>query len=515
MLVTTTLLVLLAAPALADSALAAHPYAPTSTGPKTVDLRKHRATKTSSAEVPSFHDLDDHIAPPRPVPTQSRPGSLPDGWVQQGNTVVPSAIADGSLVVEPDAIFSVEDIPGNAYPRKHTLYMNFVGAVLQSGKDNSAIDKSTLAKPGMYPVFNGGEQTALAAVQGVQADVANFGIRVVYERPPQILPYTMAMIGGNWTDTNLEDPAGGVAPIADCGALGQRHVVYVFADGGWGSTSIANVTSQEAGHAWGLDHNLNCGSVMSYCGGGDGVFSSSCDGLCEAQCQGSAGCALSHEMFCGEDSNEQNEQAELSWIFGGNEPDVEPPHAEIVEPADGAEFMEGSSVDLRAIVEDDYGGFGWKFVIEKDGVVEYDEVDYDREVDAEYRAAVNFVNLDPGDYVATVEIMDQADQTASSTVSFRVLPAAGTDGGEAADDTEGDGGSSEDEADDGADDEGDDGDDDDGDDDDGDSSGTDDGGLAGDGVDDRGCNCTSADSRSGAALFALTLLIGVRRRRHA
>ena len=260
MLVTTTLLVLLA-----DPAAVAHPYAPTSTGPRTVDLRTQWAARLPSTDVPrspDFGDLDDHIAPPQPVPTGSRPGALPGGWVQQGNTVVPAEVADGSLVVEPDAIFAVEDIPGNAYPRKHTLYMNFVGADLTGGKDNSAIDKSTLAKTGPYPAFTGGEQVALAAVQGVQNDVANFGIRVVYERPPQILPYTMAMIGGNWTDTNLEEPAGGVAPIADCGALGQRHVVYVFADGGWGSTGIANVTSQEAGHAWGLDHNLNCSSVM-------------------------------------------------------------------------------------------------------------------------------------------------------------------------------------------------------------------------------------------------------------
>jgi len=511
MITIVPLLVLLAEP------VAAHPYAPAGTGPRTVDLRTHRASQPL-AEQPSFHDLDDYMAPPQPVPTQSRPGTLPDGWVQQGNTVVPAGVADGTIVIEPETIFAVEDIPGNKYPRKHTLYMNFTGGDLVNGKDNSAENKSTLAKMGPYPVYTGGEAKAIAAVQGVQTDVANFGIRVVYlERPPKILPYTMAMIGGSWTDTNLEDPAGGVAPTADCGALGQRHVVYVFADGGWSATAIANVTSQEAGHGWGLDHNLNCGSVMSYCGGGDGVFSGTCDGLCENQCQGAAGCRLTHEMFCGVGNDQQNEQAELSWIFGGNEPDVEPPTVEIVEPADGSSVADGANVNVRAIVDDNYGGFGWKFLIEKDGEVLYDEVDYDREVDAEYRAAVNLVNLDPGEYSVTVDVLDHGDLTATDTISFTVMAGAGTDGGDSADGTDdgaADAGSS---ADGGTDSGADDGDDDGGDSDESGGGGSD-GGLDGGDPPERGCNCNAAapvDPDAAAWLGVLVVMGGLVRRRSA
>lgn len=368
------------------------------------------------------------------APTSASAAPPPDDLIHRcGTAARPSADA---LRGAPETIFAVEDIPGNAYPRKHTLYMNFGGAELNAGADNSAENFSTLARQGPYPAFDGDEATAVAAAQGVANDVAAYGIRVVYaERPPEILPYTMAMIGGNWTDTNLDSPAGGVAPIADCGALGQRHVVYVFADGGWGAVAIANVTSQEAGHAWGLDHNLNCGSVMSYCGGGDGVFSSTCDGLCEEQCQGAAGCRLTHEMFCGEGSDQQNEAAELAWIFGGNEPDLEPPSAEIVEPVDGATVEAGASVDIRAVVDDNYGGFGWRFTIERDGEVVWDEVDYDREVDADYRAALNLVGIEAGEYVITLEVRDQGDQSSFDTVTLHVTPSAGDDGGD------GDGGS--------------------------------------------------------------------------
>jgi MYXO-CTERM domain-containing protein len=197
-------------------------------------------------------------------------------------------------------------------------------------------------------------------------------------------------------------------------------VVYTFASGGWSATAIANVNSQEAGHAWGMDHSLNCNSVMSYCGSGNGIFSNTCDGLCEQQCQGAAGCRLFHEDFCGVGNDRQNEIEELTFIFGGNEPDLEPPSVEIVSPEDGLVLPEGADVNLRAIVDDDYGGYGWRFVISHQGEVVYDQVDYDREVDAQYRAALNLVNLEPGTYEIVVEAADHFDHTSSDVVTFVV-----------------------------------------------------------------------------------------------
>ena len=227
---------------------------------------------------------DSHLqrtSEPLPITDPSHVAELPDGWVQRGSVVLPSAVADGEIAVEPETVFQAELIPGNEYPRKHTLYLNFVGADLVVGADNSAINKSTLARQGPYPAYQGGNQKAVSIAQAVQEDIAAYGIRVAYlpeDRPDPIVPYTMEMMGGSWMDTNIEDPAGGVAPGADCGALGQRHVVYTFAGGGLGVNTAANTASQEAGHAWGLDHTFNCGSVMSYCGVANGVFSNTCDG---------------------------------------------------------------------------------------------------------------------------------------------------------------------------------------------------------------------------------------------
>jgi MYXO-CTERM domain-containing protein len=334
-------------------------------------------------------------------------------------------------------------------------------------------------------------------------------VRVVYlERPEKTLPYTMAMVSGDWTDTNLSEPAGGVAPGADCGALGQRHVVYAFESAS--AVQMANTTSQEAGHAYGLDHTFNCESVMSYCGGGDQSFQSGCDGLCESQCQGpnSAGCQLTHEMFCGEGSVAQDDVAEMMWIFGGNEPDMEDPTVEIVEPAEGAMYDAPADVQIRAVVDDNYGGFGWEFVIEQDGEVLVEQVDYEREVDAEYRAALNLSGLPAGSYVLRVRAVDHYDGEGFDEVAIQIGPAAtSADGGSADGDGTGDTGADDGDGT-GVDDDADDGD------------GTDDGsddvmGTGDEGPTDRGCSCRTETASPLAALsiFALVAMRPRRRRR--
>ena len=410
---------------------------------KTIDLgadaREGGDYVAEPAPQPAFHELDAHKLPEdqiqAPTASQRDPSDsveMPEGWVQRGSVVLPSSVVDGFDDVGTGPIFAVEDIPGNKYPRKHSLFLNFGGGMLYTGSDNSAESRSTLARQGVYPTFGGGESVALSIIQAVEADFAPFGIRILYEtRPRNVVPYTMEMVGGTWQDTTIDSPAGGVAPGADCGALGQRHVVYTFSNGG-SVLGAASTISQEAGHAYGLDHTFDCTSVMSYCGGGDKAFQPGCTGLCESQCQGpmSAGCRLTHEMFCGEGNDEQDDAAEMAWIFGGNEPDMEPPTVDIQSPLDGAELEEGANIELRAVVDDNYGGFGWKFLVTKDGEVIYDQPDYDRDVDAEFRAALNLSNLEAGVWTFTVEAEDQYEHITSQTVTVNIggVPAtSGTD----------------------------------------------------------------------------------------
>ncbi len=470
-----------------------HPWANEHVGPMEIDARElidHPERYIQRpVQQPDFHSLDQWKAPlgADTPPDPANAGRTPEGWVQRGNVVLPSPVAEGELV-DPDVAHGMVVIPGNEYPRKHTLFLNFNGGMLFSGADNSAENRSTLARQGVYPTYQGGEQTALSIIQAVQEDVAAYGILVTYaERPNPTVPYTMQMMGGSWTDTNIDSPAGGVAPGADCGALGQRHVVYTFASGGTSATQAANTASQEAGHAWGLDHSLNCGSVMSYCGSGNGVFSTECDSLCEVQCQGpnSTGCRLTHEEFCGVDSERQNEAAELSWIFGGNEPDMEPPSVEILEPADGLELEPGADVRIRTVISDNYGGYGWYYFITQDGVERANFVDFGRLVDEDYRAALNLGGLEQGEWVITVGAEDQFGHITEDTVTVVVGdPSASVDSS---------GGPSES----------------------GDTSelptgavGTGDGGEVDDGTTDRGCGCRSQGSSGGSGSWGL-LMLGV------
>lgn len=408
-----------------------HPWAPTPGQVRTLDvsdpgadgrvwIREYEVAQPDLRQLDVIRDADANPTVPHDPPQLS---TLPEGWVQLGNVVMPTPVAEGDAVVDPDVIGAIEDWPGNEYPRKHTLYLNFVGADLHPGSDNSAEDTSILALQGPYPAYTGGEQNALSIAQAVENDVAGFGIRVAYlERPGKIAPYTMEMIGGSWQDVNTDQPAGGVAPGADCGALGQRHIVYTFAAGSTPVNRVANTASQEAGHAWGLDHTFNCDSVMSYCANADGSFSGTCDDLCEAGCQGAntAGCRLTHEEFCGVGNDQQNEVETLTWLFGGDEPDMEPPTAEIVSPVDGDMLAEGSSVDLKALIGDNYGGYGWAWRVTRDDEVIFDDVDYERMVDDEYLPSLSLSGLTPGVWRFTITVQDQYEHVTSDSVTVSV-----------------------------------------------------------------------------------------------
>ncbi len=446
---------------------------------------------------PDFEALDS-LQGPAPEPDVANKGATPDGWIQKGNVVLPADVALGLKQVSPDPSPAWEDIEGHQYPRKHTVYLNFNGSpLLAGGADNSAEDKSALAKWESYPAYTGGNNNALAIIQSIEEDLAPFGLRVKYlERPNKTVPYTMAMIGGHWTDTNIDSPAGGVAPGADCEARGQRHVVYAF-----GLTSSSTV-SQELAHAWGLDHLFGADMIMSYQGTGNKDFATTCRTLCEAQCQGanSIGCRMVHEKYCPVD--EQNDTEELHFVFGTNEPDTEPPEVAILEPADGSNYPVGTSLPIVGDVADNYGGVGWKLYVWYNDEIIIDQVDYERNL------SWILSNAPEGTYVIKLEAEDHADHIVDHTVTITVSNDTPATTGEP--DTEGD-----------TDESGTDGGETDG----GETAGPTGGGTSGDpsgdvdsdtgiDVDEGGCNCNVDDGPAPAtALFAVVGLLGLRRRR--
>ncbi len=396
------------------SATGYDPYAAVPDGPTRIDMsevvRSPEKYRPTPQEQP---DLRTQLgaAAVTTAPAAKTPGKLPDGWVQIGEVVQREEIAMGLKAVDPMPSAAWEDIEGNQYPRKGTLYVNFVGANLLGGSaDNSAENKSSLARTGPYPKFSKSEASALALIQAVKEDMAELGVRIVYEkRPNKTVPYTMAMVGGDWQDANLDSPAGGVAPGTDCEARWQRHVVYVFDDS-------ASTVGQEAAHSWGLDHTMGGDRIMSYQAGSNKHFGDNCQDLCEEACQGanSIGCRPIHEKYCGVDSDQQNDMDELQFIFGTNEPDTEPPTVKIAEPADGSKFDSGATVPVVSEVHDNYGGVGWKMVVKKDGELLIEDIAY------KGAQTWSLAKIPDGYYEVSIEAEDHADHIVTETVTFTV-----------------------------------------------------------------------------------------------
>ena len=388
------------------------PYAAVPRGPIQVDMAAAVGDPTLHVAPPQEQPDLQRLGPPQVSgPVTRTPGKLPPGWVQIGDVVQREEVAFGLKEVDPEPSAAWEDIEGNQYPRKGTLFLNFNGGLMYGGEDNSAENKSVLARAGeVYPAWNKGESAALAIIQRVKEDMSALGVRIAYDkRPSKMVPYTMAMVSGTWQDTNIDSPAGGVAPGTDCTARGQRHVVYVFEGG-------AATVGQEAAHSWGLDHTIGSDRIMSYQNGTNKRFGDNCQPLCENACQGpgSIGCRLTHEIYCGVGSEQQNDLAELHYIFGTNEPDTTPPEVKITEPADGLEIAEGESVTVVGDLHDDYGGLGWKLKVAKDGMVVFDEVDYEKNL------SWYFSKMPAGSYEVTLTAEDHADHVVSDTIRIFV-----------------------------------------------------------------------------------------------
>jgi hypothetical protein len=396
------------------------PYATIGSGPIEVDMseavRVPGSRVAKPPEQPDFSKLGQ-----QKTAAPQEPGRLPPGWVQLGEVVQREEVALGFKQVDPEPQAAWEDIEGNQYPRKHTLFLNFNGGVLYGGEDNSAENKAALARAGkMYPVYSKAESSALATIQRVQQDMSSFGVRIMYaKRPSKTVPYTMAMVGGTWTDTNIDEPAGGVAPGTDCEARGQRHVVFVFDES-------ASTIGQEAAHSWGLDHTIGSDRIMSYQQGANKHFGDNCQDLCEEGCQGpgSIGCRFVHEKYCGVGSEQQNDLAELNFIFGTNDPDTVAPEVAIAEPADGTKLEVGASITVKGTVHDDFGGVGWKLIVKHNGAVVFDEVDYDR------KSSWFFSKMPEGVYEVTLEAEDHAEHIVTDTVTLTVGNPSGSTAGE-------------------------------------------------------------------------------------
>jgi MYXO-CTERM domain-containing protein len=430
-----------------------NPYATRADGPVVIDVRagtvngkRAPLVNTTPAGAVSFADLDAYYDPTPPTPVADFSADLPEGLAQRGDMIVPAEVLDGALMVGdlslvdgprpqgapadscaypeevPPGIYEGDSRRGGEFPRRGTVYLNFVGGVLENMGENSAENYSGIARSGHpYPAFTGGEAKAVAVAQAVAEDFARWGIRVVFDpRPRKVLPYTMAMVGGSWSDTT-SGPAGGVAPI-DCEDFGQRNVCYSFTNGE-PATSQANIISQEVAHTYGLEHTYGTDRIMSYEGGGDKLFGSNCQQTFSVEGQGN-GCQGVNKCHCGI-GDLQDDALTIGMIYAPfDAPDVTPPDVTLTAPPDGAVYQVGEEIVVDFEVGDDFGGYGWKLVIENEaGEVLVDQPDYERAL------TFDIVGLPAGVYTFTGEIEDHADHITTHSITVIIEGVADTTGG--------------------------------------------------------------------------------------
>ncbi len=449
---TLALLLLVPAGAAGAPAYVQNPNATAATGPVEIDVgagtvngRRTALTEVPSAGAVRFADLDAHRGPAPAAAAQDFRAELPAGLVQNGDMIVPEEVLSGALMVGdlslvdgprpvgapadscafpdevPPGIYEGDARAGGEFPRRGTIYLNFVGATLSTGGENSAENFSSIARTGHpYPAFSGGEPKAVAVAQAVAQDFARWGIRVVFDpRPRKLLPYTMAMVGGSYSDTT-SGPAGGVAPI-DCEDFGQRNVCYSFTNSE-PATSQANIVSQEVAHTYGLEHTYGTDRIMSYEGGGDKIFGANCQQTFALQGQGN-GCQGVNKCHCGI-GDLQDDALTIGIIFAPFDvPDVTPPEVTLTEPADGSVYQVGDEIIVGFAVGDDFGGYGWKLVIEDEaGEILVDQADYDRALE------FSIVGLPAGTYTFTGEIEDHADHITTHSITVIIEGEAATTG---------------------------------------------------------------------------------------
>ena len=299
-----------------------------------------------------------------------------------------------------------------------TLYINFDGALLQSGCGNDpAGNCSTLAGlfGGYVGPFGGNEAQKMGILQAVRTRLAPFGVDVVLTRPPADAEYSMVLYG----DLGPQGFAG-IAPYIDCEDSYVRDTS--FSQGFATSNTGATIVLQEAAHTWGLEHVDSEFDVMNpfNVSSTTQTFRDECFPIvANTDLESAPGiCNSLHTQFC--PAGQQNSFRELSYLFGPPSPDTLAPTLEILSPQDGAVFVAPvSSLPLLGRVADDRHPQFYATRLFVDGAL---ALEGESASITDVLTLANLTEPPPGDYDLRVEIEDEAGNLAEASVAFSVLP---------------------------------------------------------------------------------------------
>jgi len=383
------------------------------------------------------------------------------------------------------------------------LFVNFDGPMMVAGCGNdSRMNCSTIFGGTQFNPSPADPATRAAVIQSTRADVEDFGVIVVGERPPQGNPYAMVVVGT--PVGGAPNGVGGVAPGIDCGNNNPNITSFSFLDTA-GSNVQATVIHQEAAHTWGLEHvDDSTDNLFPSAGGNsDPKYRDVCSQVVSntALDPSAAQCNQIHTMFC--ESNFQNSYQEMLALFGGPILDVTSPTVIIDNPLDGQTLDYEEDFDLTVTLDDDRRPQIMVTRIIFDGVEAASTTFVNSTVSfgvpgGDAPAGHGWAN---GEHTIRVEVEDESGNPAAAEIVVNVAgnPAGGGDEG-AVDETAGsddDGNAT------------------------GDGTGGGDTGINAtgdpvgfdDGGDDGGCSCSTTERGPMAGMLALLGLLGWRRRR--
>lgn len=150
-----------------------------------------------------------------------------------------------------------------------TIYLNRCAGncIVGTGENDAATDRSTIARrQGRLAEFPFGEVAWTTLVDCVRRGYEQYDVTVTTEEPAVGESYIEVMVAGSPEDIGFSPETLGIAPLSsDCSP--QRNVLaFAFA---WPHrfapiTELCATVVHEAGHAYGLDHALQCRDPMSY-----------------------------------------------------------------------------------------------------------------------------------------------------------------------------------------------------------------------------------------------------------
>lgn len=198
------------------------PYAVVPRGPIEVDMAAAVARPRVSPPQaqPDLKQLDQ--APV--VSGPGTPGQPPPGWVQVGEVVQREEVAFGLQGGRRGADGGVGGPRGQPMPAQAHPVPQFQRRVAVRREDDFERTGETRGPARPIRPSARARRRRWRSSTGADGHERARGAGRVPQAADKMVPYTMVMIGGQWQDTNIDMPAGGVAPGTDCEARGQRHL---------------------------------------------------------------------------------------------------------------------------------------------------------------------------------------------------------------------------------------------------------------------------------------------------